>query len=450
MACKCLYSFLKCPVVPKRPYGMAPWPFFFAMSSSASALATPSTAPSPSKVTRGYRVELRPNNVQKTAIMRHCGATRWVYNWGLSEKKAAYEREEKVLGAQKLDGVLRQKMDEVAPWLRDIASQARQGALADLDRAYKNFFNRLKEGKVGKQAGFPCFKSRKRGAGGFAVFSYRIERTRIRLAGIGWVRLKESGYLPTGGYGHNTEKVRFFGARVTERAGRFFVSVQVEEVVAARATRTAPRIEGACPGDSTPSVLGVHLGARVLGTDSWGRRFNNPKSLERRLLKLARLGRAWSRCQRGSRNQEKVRRRMAKLHATIADARRHAQHHLSHVVTRKPSVLGIETWGVAQMLQNKRVARVLADAGCAEIKRQILYKAQWRGCPVVELPQGFPSTRRCSVCERVHPRPIWGHKWTCRSCGSTHERETNAAHNLAQMASSMAEGGSGALALQSA
>ena len=387
------------------------------------------------KINRAYKVELDPNNVQKTALLRHCGAARFVYNWGLNQKIEARKSGEKPLGAQKLDGVLRSIMAEEFPWLSEVASQCRQGALANLDKAYKNFFDRCKKGKKGRATGFPQFKSRKKGLGGFVVFKYTVRPDAVRIARIGLVRLKESNYLPLGGYEKNSEKVRFYGARVTERAGRWYISVQVEIEVPEAKPRAAS--------------VGVDVGIKALATCSDGLTFENPKALARNLKKLKRLQRAQSRKYEAAKktarplheckNYQKSKRKVARLHARISDLRIHHIHHSSHVITRKSSVIGIESLNVQGMMKNRHSAKAVADASFGELLRQIKYKAQWRGGQVVVADRWFASTKTCNVCGVVNPAVVWGvEKWTCE-CGAVHLRDVNASINLLNVALSQRE-----------
>ncbi|RYF38583.1 MAG: transposase, partial [Cytophagaceae bacterium] len=388
----------------------------------------------PMKILRAYRTELAPNNEQRTALMRHCGAARWVYNWGLARKIEAREKGEKSLNAHKLDGVLRAIMDEECPWLREINSYARQRALANLDNAYKNFFDRCKKGKKGRATGFPKFKSRKKGVGSYTTFHYLVHSDKVRLACIGWVRLKQSGYLPLGGYGKNTETVRFYGARITERAGRWYVSVQVEIEVP----------------DAKPqgAAVGVDVGIKAQATCSNGLVFSNPKALESSLKKLKCLSRAQSRkfeaskksarLLRECKNFQKGKRKLARLHARIVDLRTHHLHHASHVITRKSSVIGVESLNVAGMMKNRHLAKAVADASFGELLRQIQYKAQWRGGQVVVADRWFASSKTCHACGVVNADlTLSQRKWLCE-CGVSHERDLNAAHNLMNMAASRA------------
>ena len=387
------------------------------------------------KILRAYKVELAPNDVQKTALLKHCGAARFVYNWGLNSKIEAYKAGEKPLSGQKLDGVLRAIIDDQFPWMRDVSSSARQGALANLDKAYKNFFDRCKKGKKGKETGFPKFKSRKNGVGGFVAFGYTTTSKAISIARVGEVRLKEKNYLPIGGYGKNSETVRFYGARITERAGRWYISVQVE-------------IEVDEPKPKAEKIVGVDFGVKTLAVCSDGTEFQSPKALKANLKRLARAQRSMSRKieaakktnrpLRECKNFQKSKAKVAKIHARVADVRRHNLHHVSHVLTRKSSVVCIEDLNVAGMVKNRHLARAISDLGFGELRRQIEYKAKWRGVDVVIADRWFPSSKLCGACGVVKEKLSLSERfWTC-GCGVRHDRDINAANNLKNLAANRA------------
>ena len=177
-------------------------------------------------VLRAYKTELDLNNVQKTACAHHTGAARWAYNWGLARKMEAYQNGEKVPTAIDLHRELNVLKKGELSWMYTISKCAPQEALRNLDQAYAHFFRRVKQKKAGRkiQAGFPKFKSKKNGLGSFRLTgAIHIYDRVIQLPRLGRLRLKERGYLPV-------EGVHILSATVSERAGHWFVSVQVERI----------------------------------------------------------------------------------------------------------------------------------------------------------------------------------------------------------------------------
>jgi putative transposase len=215
------------------------------------------------RIIRGYKTELDLNNRQRTACAKHAGAARYAYNWGLRRKIDAYEATGTSPTAIDLHRELNALKRTELGWMYEVSKCAPQEALRNLDRAFAHFFRRVelkKQGKLKGPVGFPRFKSRKRGLGSFRLTgSIHIFEDSIQLPRLGRLRLKERGYLPTSG-------VNILSATVSERAGRWFVSVQVEEEVPA-------------PTPAKGEAIGVDLGVRTLATRSDGIVYENPKAL---------------------------------------------------------------------------------------------------------------------------------------------------------------------------
>jgi putative transposase len=296
----------------------------------------------------------------------------------------------------------------------DVSKCAPQEALRDLDQAFQNFFRCLKNGKDG---GFPKFKSRKRGIGSFRLTgAIRVEKGRIRLPRIGWLRLKEHSYIPTNG-------VHILSATVSEKAGRWFVSVLCREEI--EVTR------------ATGEPIGVDLGVKELAVCSDGRRFPNPKALSKALKRLRRLQRELSRRKKGGQNWKKTKQKIAKLHYRIANIRKDALHKATSAIVAKtkpdderPSVVVIEDLKVSGMLKNYHLAQAIVDVGFAEFRRQLEYKCAWYGEELVIANRFFPSSRLCSACGAINDSLTLADRiWTC-DCGAVHDRDLNAARNL--------------------
>ncbi len=248
-------------------------------------------------ILRAFKTELDLNNAQKTACIRHAGAARWAYNWGLVRKIEAYQEGKRVPTAIDLHRELNVLKKGELSWMYTVSKCAPQEALRNLDQAYTHFFRRVKEKRAGRivQAGFPRFKSKKNGSGSFRLTgAIHIFENAIQLPRLGRLRLKEHGYLPI-------EGAHILSATVSERAGRWFVSVQVE--------MCHPE-----PLETTRPVAGVDLGILALATMSDGTRIENPRALTKSLHRIQRLQRIVSRRQRGSANREKAVRKLARAH----------------------------------------------------------------------------------------------------------------------------------------
>jgi putative transposase len=378
------------------------------------------------KTVRGYKTELDLNDRQRTACAKHAGAARYAYNWGLRRKIDAYEATGQSPTAMDLHRELNALKKTELAWMYGVSKCAPQEALRNLDRAFAHFFRRVRlkqQGKLNGPVGFPRFKSRKAGLGSFRLTgSIHVFEDSVQVPRLGRLRLKERGYLPTGG-------AKILSATVSERAGRWFVSIQVEEEV----------LE---PTPARGEPVGVDLGVKTLAMCSDGIHYENPKALSRAQKKLRRLQRQLARQQKGSRNREKTRRRIARLHYRIANVRGDTLHKATSGIVAKtkpdserPCVVVLEDLNVSGMLGNHHLARAIADVGMYEFGRQVRYKATWSGSEVRVAERWYPSSKRCSGCGQVKGKLDLSERvYECDGCGLVIDRDLNAARNLAQVA----------------
>lgn len=373
---------------------------------------------------RAYKTELDPNQAMRTLLLKHAGARRWAYNWGLRRKIEAYEKTGKSPNAQALhrDLNLLKKTDAAqggVPWMYEVSKCAPQEALRDLDQAFKNFFRRVKEG--GKP-GFPRWKSKKQGIGGFRLTgTIKVFERHVQLPRLGRIRLKERGYLP-----FDNPAVHILSATVTGKAGRWFVSLQVE----VERDEVRPR----------ETIGGVDLGIQRLATLSDETTFENPRTLAGAQRKLKRLQKAASRKKKGSKNRQKAVRKLSRAHARVATIREIILHEISSAISKRFGIVGMEDLNVEGMGRNHCLAKALKDAALGELRRQVEYKTRWHGGRVVLADRFYPSSKRCSRCKgmkehlELSERTYW-----CDSCDLKIDRDLNAAINLRDVAASLSE-----------
>jgi putative transposase len=376
-----------------------------------------------STIRRAYKTELDLNNEQITACRKHAGAARWAYNWGLARKQEAYRVTGTSPSAIELHRELNALKQTDVPWMYAVSKCAPQEALRNLDNAFAHFFRRCQlkqQGKLRGKVGYPTRKSKKRGLGGFRLTGTIIVFPgAIQLPRLGRLRLKERGYLPTGG-------VRILSATVSEQAGHWYVSVLVEQ-------------EHAIPANRGP-VVGVDLGVKKLATLSDGAEEPNPRHLKQRLRKIKRCQRAVSRKPKGSHNRRKAAQRLGTLHRTVANQRANTLHHLTSRLAKTKSVVVLEDLNVSGMLKNRHLAQAISDVGFAEFRRQLTYKAAWYGCRVVVASRWEPSSKTCSGCGWVDGNLTLADRvFHCEACGRVIDRDVNAAINLSKLAGSSSE-----------
>ncbi|WP_344052142.1 RNA-guided endonuclease TnpB family protein [Streptomyces thermoalcalitolerans] len=362
-----------------------------------------------------YGFRLYPSAGQRTALAKAFGCARVVYNDALRARETARSQG---LPLPKTGDLSQQLITEAkkAPqraWLGEVSAVVLQQSLRDLDAAYRNFFDGLK-GKRPK-TGPPRYKSKRdsRQAVRFTA-NARWSITpggKLRLPKIGDVRVKWSRTLPS-----TPSSVTV----VKDAAGRYFASFVVE---------TGP--EKPLP-QTTPEV-GIDLGLGHFAVLSDGTKIDSPRFV-RRAERLKKAQRDVSRKQKGSRNRDKARIRLARAHARVADARREFHHQLSTKLIRDNQAIAVEDLAV-KGLARTRLAKAVHDAGWSAFVSMLEYKAARYGRTFIRIGRFEPTSQVCSVCGvKDGPKPLHVRTWTCRACGAVLDRDINAAVNVARAA----------------
>lgn len=353
---------------------------------------------------KAYRYRLHPTPEQEAVFVRWAGARRWVYNHFLARRKEHYRETGKTLSyntlARELTALKRQP--ETA-WLLEMNAQSLQQALRDLDKAFRTFF--------GKRTGFPRFRSKKHDRPTFRLTAeVRVEGEHLYVPKVGLVRLVL----------HRSVEGTVKSATFTQDAtGAWYVSLVTHFAL----PDVAP------PPPARERTVGVDLGLKDLAVLSDGERVPTPKHYRRAERKLARLQRKLARCQRGSTNREQARAKVARQHLEVANQRRDFLHRLSIRLVRQFDAIAIENLNV-KALGRTNLSKSVHDAGWAELRFQLTYKARWAGKHVVVVGRFFPSTRLCPVCGTINPDLTLADRlWTC-GCGVVHDRDLNAATNI--------------------
>ncbi len=202
-----------------------------------------------------------------------------------------------------------------------------------------------------------------------------------------------------------------------DTADRYFVSILIEEEIK--------------PLSVVNTQVGLDLGLKSMVILSTGETVGNPKYFARDEKKLAKAQRRLAKKQKGSQNRAKARRKVARVHARIADSRQDYQHKLSTRIIRENQVVCIESLSVKNMVKNHRLAKAISDVGWGEFVRQLEYKAAWYGRMLVKIDKWYPSSRRCSHCGHVlDSLDLDTRFWLCPLCHTFHDRDINAAKNV--------------------
>ncbi|MFD4798137.1 RNA-guided endonuclease InsQ/TnpB family protein [Streptomyces anulatus] len=356
-------------------------------------------------VKRAFKYRFYPTDAQAAELSRTFGCVRKVYNLALQARTEAWVRQERVnYNATSAMLTAWKKTDELA-YLNEVSSVPLQQTLRHLQMAFTSFF--------GKRAKYPRFKSRKksRKSAEYTTSAFRFRDGKLSLAkmreplDIVWSRALPDGASPS------TVTVS------QDAAERWFVSMLCDD----------PSIK---PLPATDAAVGIDAGLDHLLTLSTGEKIANPRHERRDRAALAKAQRRMAKKDKGSANRAKARRRVAKIHARIADRRRDHLHKITTRLVRENQTLVIEDLTVRNMVRNRKLARAISDAAWWEFRSMLEYKAQWYGREVIAVDRWFPSSKLCSACGASQARmPLNVRTWTC-DCGTTHDRDVNAAINL--------------------
>lgn len=399
--------------------------------------------------TQAYRYALDPTPRQARALASHCGAARFAYNWGLDLVKQRLDQRRAGLDVEvpwtlpTLRREWNRSKHDVAPWWQMNSKEAYSSGLDALARALQNWAAFKAGRRAGRRVGFPSFKhkGRARDACRFTTGAIRAEpdRHHVTLPRLGRIRTHESTRKLARRLEAGT--ARILAATISRTADRWYVSFTVE-------------IHRRIPEHTrTGGVVGVDVGVRHLAVLSTGHVIPNPRPLDRAQRRLRRLNqqlarRHGPRAPDGTRRMpstgwRQVQQRLGRVHARVANTRRDALHQLTTRLATSHDTIVVERLNVTGMVRNRRLARVVSDAGFAELRRQLDYKSTWYGSVLVTADRWYPSSKTCSACGTVKAKlPLSTRVFICDQCGLVIDRDLNAACNLVRLVEVVAGSGS--------
>lgn len=350
-------------------------------------------------------------------MRRFAGACRFVFNRALALQNENHEAGNKYIPYGKMASWLVEwKNATEMQWLKDSPSQPLQQSLKDLERAYKNFFQ--------KRAAFPRFK--KRGQNDAFRYPQGVkldqENSRIFLPKLGWMRYRNSRQV--------TGVVK--NVTVSQSCGKWYISIQTESEVST-------------PVHPSASMVGLDAGVAKLATLSDGTVFEPVNSFQKNQKTLARLQRQLSRKVKFSNNWQKQKRKIQRLHSCIANIRRDYLHKVTTTVSKNHAMIVIEDLKVSNMSKSAAgtvsqpgrnvraksgLNRSILDQGWYEMRRQLEYKQLWRGGQVLAVPPAYTS-QRCACCgHTAKENRLSQSKFRCQVCGYTANADVNGARNI--------------------
>ncbi|MDK0539331.1 transposase [Clostridium perfringens] len=377
------------------------------------------------KLKRAYKIEINPTNEQKSKIHRTIGASRFIYNFYIARNKEIYKREGKFVSGMDFSKWLNNEYipnNQEMNWIKEVSSKATKQAIMNGDKAFRDFFKKSK--------GFPKFK-KKKNQDVKAYFpknnktDWTLERHRVKIPTLGWVRLKEFGYIPINSIVKS--------GTVSQKADRYYVSILVEE-------------NNEEVYECTNEGIGIDLGIKEFAICSNGNKFKNinrtytvkklEKKLKREQRKLSKkyesLKFIYKKERRATgQNIQKQVVKVQKLHQRLTNIRTdYINKIVSSIIKQKPSYITIEDLAVSNMLKNKHLSKAIASQKFFEFKTKLMSKCKQNNIELRIVDRFYPSSKICSNCGEIKKDLKLSDRVYKCSCGFIIDRDLNASINL--------------------
>lgn len=351
------------------------------------------------KVNRTFRCY--PSACQERSLAKTFGCVRVAYNDALTLKEDNYKAGKKLQYKDLSKALTDSKKTKERAYLKDASSVPLQQSLRHLETAYQNFFQ--------KRSARPGYKvKRGRQSAEYTMAAFKFKAGQLSIAKIGRLDVRWSYPL---------ESQPTTVTVLKDASGRYFVTLTLEETKA--------------PLPETGKEVGIDLGINTLAMFSDGTKIENPRWSNTHKEKLAKLQQTLSRRVKGSGRYERLRTKVARLHAHIADSRKDFLNKLTTDIVRKYDVIAIEDLSVKGMLKCHNIARAIADIGMFAFRRMLTYKCLWYGKELRLASRWAPTSKTCNTCGVKYAELKRNERtWTCAHCGTTHDRDLNAAKNI--------------------
>ena len=376
---------------------------------------------------RAYKIEINPTDDQKSKIHQTIGVSRFIYNFYIAHNKEIYEKEGKFVSGMDFSKWLNNEYipnNQDKKWIKEVSSKATKQAIMNGDKAFKDFFKKAK--------GFPRFK-KKKNQDVKAYFpknnktDWTLERHRVKIPTLGWVRLKEFGYIP------KNSVVK--SGTVSQKADRYYVSILVEET----------DIKISNPNNAG---VGIDLGIKEFAVCSDGIKFKNinktstvkkvEKKLKREQRKLSRKYESLKirnkNIKEGRATRQNIQKqiiKVQKLHQRLTNIRTdYINKIVSSIIKQKPSYITIEDLNIKGMMKNKHLSKAITSQKFFEFKTKLTVKCKENHIELRIVDRFYPSSKTCSQCGKVKKDLKLSDRIYKCDCGFTIDRDLNASINL--------------------
>ena len=373
---------------------------------------------------KSFKTEINPTEEQKVRIRKTIGTCRFIYNFYLAHNKDLHESGKKFMSSSQFRVWLNNEYLPSHPeysWIKEAYSKSVTQAVNNGQTAFENFFKH--------KSAFPKFK--KKGRSDVKIYFVRnnpkdclCERHRIKIPSLGWVRIKEKGYIPTTKSGYVIKS-----GHVSIKADRYYVSVLIE-------------IPDRRTANNSSKGIGIDLGLKDFAIVSNGKTYKNInksarlKKLEKKLVREQRsLSRKYENIKKGEstqkRNIQKQRLKIQRLHHRIDNIRTdYINKTIAEIVKTKPSHITIEDLNVSGMMKNRHLSKEVASQKFYEFKTKLLAKCRENGIELRIVDRWFPSSKTCHCCKSIKKDLKLSDRIFRCDCGYIEDRDFNAALNL--------------------
>lgn len=377
---------------------------------------------------RAYRIEINPTKEQKTKIHQTIGVSRFIYNFYISHNKKVYESEGKFVSGIDFSKWLNNDYipnNQDMKWIKDVSSKATKQAIMNADKAFKDFFNKTK--------GFPRFK-KKKNQDVKAYFpknnktDWTMERHRVKIPTLGWMRLKEFGYIPINAIVKS--------GTVSQKADRYYVSILVEkdDIKVSKPTNEGMGID---LGISEFAVCSDKLTFKNINKTSLVKK--TEKKLKREQRKLSRKYESLKirnkNIKEGGTTRQNIQKQIVKvqkLHQRLTNIRTdYINKTVNEIVKTKPSYITIENLAVSNMMKNKHLSKAIASQKFFEFRIKLISKCKENNIELRVVDRFYPSSKTCSQCGEIKKDlKLKDRTYRCDNCGLSIDRDLNASINL--------------------
>lgn len=356
---------------------------------------------------KAYKYRLYPNKQQIELIQKTFGCCRFVYNQCLDYRRKLYETKKESMNKTSCNNYCNQVLKKEYEWLKEVDKFALTNAIYNMDSAYQKFFK--------EHTGFPKFKSKRDNKKSYSTnftnnnIEISFNNSMIKLPKLKWTKAKI----------HREFTGKIKSVTISQiPSGKYFISILVE-------TEHIPM-------ESTGCMIGIDLGIKDLLITSDGEKFDNIRTTKKYEDKLAKEQRKLSHKVKGSKNWNKQRMKVARVHEKIYNTRINNLHKISHKLVSENQVIVSEDLSVSNMVKNRNLAKAISDCGWYELTRQISYKSDWNNRQYIKIGRFTKSSQPCNMCGYINAetKNLSVRQWTCPRCGTIHDRDINAAINI--------------------